>query len=244
MIPKIVIQDKRIVSFIFGTEIELSIFERVRAFNQYIHTKWKGYIVETNHSYHVVTVFFNRDVIKGPILKEIIQQWEASSVNEAPYANRMVTIPVCYEEPYCLDMERVSEMSGLTPDEIITMHASVDYIVYLIGFLPGFPYLGGLKKQLATPRLHTPRKIVEEGSVGIGGVQTGIYPVDSPGGWNIIGKTPIGLYDSNRTSPFLLQPGDLLKFEPISHEEFKEIKKHLLINIEDVFEMIKIEAIS
>ena len=242
VIPKIEIHDKQIYSFIFGNEISLSIYKQVRAFDMYIQTRWKRYIVETNHSYHIITVFFNRDVTEA-MLEQIIERWKDYPIEEVPPSNRKVTIPVCYEEPFCLDMERVSELNRLTRNEIIDKHSGADYLVYLVGFLPGFPYLGGLKEELATPRLATPRKIVDAGSVGIGGAQTGIYPVNSPGGWNIIGKTPIQLYDVHRTIPFLLQPGDQLKFHPISHEEFVEKEQRLLSNKEAVFEMIQIEDI-
>lgn len=242
MIPRIEIHDKRIVSFIFGMKVDSSIYKQARAFNQYIQKEWKLYIIETNNSYHIVTVFFNRDVGgSAGLLKEIIEQWKSSPIDEESSSKRKLTIPVCYEEPFCLDIDRVTKISGLTRDEMIEMHSTVDYLVYLIGFLPGFPYLGGLKEELAIPRLHLPRKKVEGGSVGIGGEQTGIYPIELPGGWNIIGKTPICLYDANRTSPFLFQSGDWLAFNPISHTEFEIIKKHLDLNKEDVFEIIKIE---
>jgi KipI family sensor histidine kinase inhibitor len=131
-------------------------------------------------------------------------------------ASREVEVPVCYDKTLGPDLEFVAHHNGLTTDDVIRHHTSVEYLVYFVGFSPGFPYLGELPYQLQTPRLSTPRVIVPEGSVAIGGNQTGIYPIASPGGWRIIGRTPLKLFDPLRMPPTTLEIGDMVRFKPIS----------------------------
>jgi KipI family sensor histidine kinase inhibitor len=138
---------------------------------------------------------------------------------------RRVEIPVCYGGDYGPDLSEVANQLGLTEAEIIARHSGGDYIVAMLGFLPGFPYLLGLDPSLAVPRLATPRAEVKAGSVGIGGAQTGIYPQSSPGGWRLIGRTPESLFDARRTPPSLLQPGDRVRFVAIDPGEFKMLQR-------------------
>ena len=130
-------------------------------------------------------------------------------------APRRLEIPVCYDKTLGPDLEFVAHHNALTTDDVIRHHTSVEYLVYFIGFSPGFPYLGELPDQLETPRLSTPRVIVPEGSVAIGGNQTGIYPIASPGGWRIIGRTPLKLFNPLRMPPTALEIGDMVRFKPI-----------------------------
>ena len=120
-------------------------------------------------------------------------------------------------------LEFVAHHNNLTPEEVIQIHTSGTYLIYMLGFTPGFPFLGGLSEKIFTPRLENPRQLVPAGSVGIANNQTGIYSVDSPGGWRLIGKTPIKLYDPTRSSPFLLKAGNYLRFTSISAKQFHEI---------------------
>jgi inhibitor of KinA len=129
-------------------------------------------------------------------------------------------IPVCYGGEFGPDLEHVASYTGLASHEVIERHSSAEYRVYLLGFLPGFPYLGGLDPRLATPRRGTPRTAVPAGSVGIGGMQTGVYPLESPGGWQLIGRSPVILFDPLRMPPTLLSPGDLVRFRPIERGEY------------------------
>lgn len=138
---------------------------------------------------------------------------------------RRVEIPVCYGGDYGPDLSEVANQLGLTEAEIIARHSGGDYIVAMLGFLPGFPYLLGLDPSLAVPRLATPRAEVKAGSIGIGGAQTGIYPQSSPGGWRLIGRTPESLFDARRTPPSLLQPGDRVRFVAIDPGEFKMLQR-------------------
>lgn len=146
-----------------------------------------------------------------------------SEKTEADGAERIVELPVCYGGEYGPDLSFVAEHAGLSAEETVRLHASADYPVYMLGFTPGFPYLGGMDARLNTPRLQTPRTHVEAGSVGIAGAQTGVYPVASPGGWQIIGRTPLRLYDPAREKPFLLTAGKKLRFIPIDEASFKKL---------------------
>lgn len=136
-------------------------------------------------------------------------------------------IPVCYDNEFGLDLQMLSEEKNMSVDEIISLHTKPIYQVYFHGFLPGFLYLGGLHKKLYFPRKKSPRKSVEKGAVGIGENQTGIYPKSSPGGWQILGKTPIELFDKNLENPSPFSAGDLLKFYPVSLEEFNSIRSDI-----------------
>ena len=118
-------------------------------------------------------------------------------------------------------MEDVCSLTGLSSDEVIKIHTSTDYLIYMLGFLPGFPYLGGMDKSIECPRLDTPRTLIPEGAVGIGGKQTGIYPLASPGGWRLIGRTPVKVYDPSRSEPILYKAGDYIRFRPITAAEFE-----------------------
>ena len=138
---------------------------------------------------------------------------------------RTVEIPTLYSGEPAPDLEFVAQNAGISTEEAIAIHSGTDYLVYMMGFTPGFPYLGGLSEKLVTPRLTTPRTTIPAGSVGIAESQTGVYPVESPGGWRIIGRTPIKLFDPTREPPSSLAAGDYVRFVPISgHDEFIEIQ--------------------
>lgn len=218
--PIVSIQDEKLATFRFGNHMDDIIFEQVQSFDAFLHQYFSFYIVETVPSYHVVTVFFN-SAIDGPLIRKIQAKWQQTLMETKKHPKRLITIPVCYEEPFALDLTRVAQHTGLSKESVIQLHCAPTYTVYVMGFLPGFPYLGGLTLELFTPRLETPRKVVEAGSVGIGGQQTGVYPLASPGGWNLIGKTPVSLFDVTKETPFLLQAGDQLKFERISLRAFE-----------------------
>lgn len=128
-------------------------------------------------------------------------------------------IPVCYAPACAPDLEDLAKQKGLTTEDVIRIHTAKPYRVYLLGFLPGFPYLGSVDQRIATPRKSSPRTAVPAGSVGIAGAQTGIYPLASPGGWNIIGRTPLSLFNKDQENPVLLQPGDRVRFYAITEDE-------------------------
>ena len=132
-----------------------------------------------------------------------------------------VDIPVLYGGQHGIDLNRVAELNGLSANEVIELHSSGDYQVSFIGFTPGFPYISGMVEKLATPRLQNPRERVPVGSIGIGGSQTGIYPSSTPGGWNLIGRTPLHIFDIQHPEKSLLKMGDRISFNPISETEFE-----------------------
>jgi inhibitor of KinA len=138
---------------------------------------------------------------------------------------RVIEVPVCYDPEFALDLEVVAQHCRLSPNEIVTHHAAARYRVRCVGFTPGFPFLAGLPPELATPRRQTPRTAVPAGSVAIGGVQAGVYPLRSPGGWNIIGRTPLRLFDVSREPAALLQAGHRVRFRAITREEFERWEK-------------------
>ncbi|HEX6939715.1 MAG TPA: 5-oxoprolinase subunit PxpB [Longimicrobiales bacterium] len=138
-----------------------------------------------------------------------------------PPAGRVVDIPVVYGGSYGPDLDAVAVHAGMSPDEVVDAHVSGDYRVYMIGFAPGFPYLAGLPERLAAPRRPTPRTAVPAGSVGIAGRQTGIYPIESPGGWQIIGRTPARLFSPDRDPPTLLRVGDRVRFHAIAPDAWE-----------------------
>ena len=135
----------------------------------------------------------------------------------------MIEIPVCYGGEFGPDLSDVAAHNLLNPGDVVTIHSSAEYLVYFLGFSPGFPYLGGMPESIATPRLPAPRTHVPAGSVAIGGSQTGIYPVASPGGWRIIGRTPLRLFDPAADPPALLQIGYRVRFVPVPREEFERL---------------------
>ncbi|WP_245583541.1 5-oxoprolinase subunit PxpB [Paenibacillus assamensis] len=140
-------------------------------------------------------------------------------------AANIVDIPVCYGEAFGPDLLEVAEHTGLSPQEVIELHCGQSYLVYMVGFAPGFPYLGGMDERIAVPRRSSPRTAITPGSVGIGGSQTGIYPLATPGGWQLIGRTPCQLFRPDHQEPSLLKMGDIVRFYPIEPEQFAEWKE-------------------
>lgn len=138
---------------------------------------------------------------------------------------RLVQIPVCYDPEFAFDLDHVAQQAHISPQKVVGLHSAAQYRVGCIGFTPGFPFLAGLPKQLATPRRAVPRKEIPAGSVGIGGAQTGIYPLRSPGGWNIIGRTPVRLFDPANNPPTLLRAGDQVRLRAITRREFDALKR-------------------
>lgn len=153
--------------------------------------------------------------VKGEVEKIL----SGSSVHEKGNP-RMLRIPVCYDQEFAWDADRIRKEKSVSLDELILIHASKTYHVFMVGFLPGFAYMGPVDHRIVTPRLASPRTLVPAGSVGIAGEQTGIYPLDSPGGWNIIGKTPVKFFDATKNDPVLLRPGDQVTFFPITKAQF------------------------
>ncbi len=164
---------------------------------------------------HTIEEFYNIEIqLKDLFFRDNITK------NRIP---RLFHLPVCYDDEFGLDLELIADEKKLSRQEVIKLHTAPIYLLYFIGFLPGFPYLGGLDEKLHFPRKETPRKSIEKGSVGIGGNQTGIYPKSSPGGWQILGKTPVNLFNKMNDPPTPFSAGDRIKFSPISRTEYMQI---------------------
>ncbi|HET6255974.1 MAG TPA: 5-oxoprolinase subunit PxpB [Puia sp.] len=149
----------------------------------------------------------------------LLEAWQQTSAASPCDDGREIRIPVCYEKEYAPDLEAVARQTGLSPEQVADIHCSVTYRIYMIGFLPGFPYLGKIDPRLGIPRKTRPVPVVA-GGVGIAGLQTGIYPLNSPGGWQIIGRTPLQLFDRAADPPVVLHTGDRVRFYPVSTNEF------------------------
>jgi inhibitor of KinA len=186
-------------------------------------------VTELAPAYTTVAVFFDTAVVTRAAALEDPREWLRARIEHALTKRKakrekrgtaVIKIPVCYDREFALDLDDVARVSGLTETEIIRRHSSQTYRVSCVGFIAGFPFLSGLPAELATPRRTAPRKEVPGGSVAIGGAQTGIYPRTSPGGWNVIGRTPLRLFNVQNEPPTLLQAGDRVRFRKISREEF------------------------
>ena len=161
---------------------------------------------------NITVVLRNPQSLALDAIERLQRWWEESEALEPE--SRFIEIPVVYGGAGGPDLGEVARHAGLSEKQVVELHSSIDYVVWFLGFQPGFPYLGGLPEQLATPRRAEPRLQVPAGSVGIGGAQTGIYPLVSPGGWQLIGHTPLPLFDSKRDESVLLRPGDTVRFVP------------------------------
>jgi KipI family sensor histidine kinase inhibitor len=206
----------------FGNRIAIPLNRKVRALGVALEQAAVPGVVEVVPTYRSLTIYYDPLTLSlsdlRPKVEELLERLEAVPLPEP----RLVTIPAVYGGEFGPDLPFVAGHCGLTEEAVIRLHTRPTYHVYMLGFTAGYAYLGGMPKRLTTPRLPSPRLRVPAGSVGIGGNQTGVYPVESPGGWRLIGRTPLTLFDPAWEVPVLIRPGDRVKFVRITPDEFEE----------------------
>ena len=213
----------------FGNLIDEETNKKVfQLFNQ-LKNKSLSYIFDIIPAYSSVTVYYDllmlnqkkaEDKTAFETMAEVIETI-ASEDHDIPIPQqKLIEVPVCYSQKFAWDIEKLANQKNISVDDVIRVHTSKTYRVFMIGFLPGFAYMGEVDDRITMPRRQEPRTIVAEGSVGIAGKQTGIYPFQSPGGWQIIGRTPIRLFNAKNETPVVFQPGDEVKFYSITEDEF------------------------
>ncbi len=211
----------------FEPEISEKLLEKVLTFKKILQKKYIKEKVEVINTYDSLLIIYEASIesIYDEILtlKTLITTTKIAKLPE----KKIYYIPVCYEEEFGIDLKLIASEKNLSVSQIIHLHTHPIYTVYFIGFLPGFLYLGGLEKALEIPRKNSPRLHVEKGAVGIGGNQTGIYPEISPGGWQIIGNSPIDFFDKNSVPPCPISAGDKVKFFAVSKSNFLHIEEQV-----------------
>ncbi len=209
----------------YGDEIDFEVNTKVRTMAIMIKQNTPKGVIEAIPTYRSLLLVYDPSITNLAELQKELQKLEERLEEIQIPPPDTVVIPVCYGGEFGPDIEFVAETHDLSVKEVIQLHSEPEYLIYMVGFTPGFPFLGGLSERLHTPRLETPRTFVPRGSVGIANNQTGIYPVSSPGGWQLIGRSPIELFAPERPNPFLYQAGDHIKFKPITLEEYSRLAK-------------------
>ncbi len=214
------------VTVAFGNEISPELNGRVHALkNAILMSGWTG-IRDMNPTYCSLLINYDPLTLTYQVLTRRIRRIMRGLKDVKENSSRIFLLPVCYGGKYGEDLKDVAALAGISEEEVVRRHTAPDYLIYMLGFLPGFSYLGGLDPSLNTPRLKVPRTVIPAGSVGIGGAQTGVYPLDSPGGWRLIGRTPVRPYDP-RTEMILYHAGDYIRFFPIDEAEYRRIEKEV-----------------
>lgn len=217
----------------FGNVIDVSINKQVLALFNNLQTLALPFILDIVPAYASLTIYYDvvevrklihDDQTAAHAMQALLENSLTSLETERFQSGRLVKVPVCYSEDYALDLKTLACEKGLTTDKVVALHTAQTYRVYMIGFMPGFAYMGEVNEKIAMPRRDQPRLRVEGGSVGIAGRQTGIYPLASPGGWQIIGRTPLKLFNPLLSDPTLFRPGDEVQFYSITEDEFESYK--------------------
>lgn len=212
---------------VFANKIDIKINRLIQSLARYLLkniSRYRG-IIDLIPAYHTLTVYFDPLLTSYQEAKQSLNNLLNSDLfKNSSFAKRIIEIPVCYDDEFGPDLKDLAEYAKMSVDQLIETHTNSDYYIYMLGFLPGFAYMGTVIDRIAMPRLAQPRKKLEAGSVGIAGKQTGMYPVQSPGGWRIIGRTPLILYDPDRPEP-RYRAGDYIRFKSISKEQYEQIRE-------------------
>ena len=212
----------------FGSIIAENINQKVHALAGWIEEKQIEGVVELLPTFRSLMIYYDCHVVSFEQLKRKVSEFDDTKVSAGAEKKKIIKVPCCYGARFGSDLHDMEKILGIDKDEIIRIHSSVCYKIYMLGFLPGFVYLGGLDKRIEVPRLSSPRVKINPGSVGIGGNQTGVYPVASPGGWRLIGGTPLDFYDPDREKPILCNASEYIRFVPIHIDEYYDIR-HLVL---------------
>ena len=207
----------------FPPRIDPAINARATALAAGIRGRWGAVLRDVVVGYCTVTVYFDPLQVDAPWLASELQNAADEPAEENAAPGRVVDVPVCYDGDLAPDLGDVAAFGGCSPEEVIALHAAGDYRVYMVGFIPGFAYLAEVDERIRAPRRATPRTVVPAGAVAIAGGQTGIYPSETPGGWNIIGRTRLRPYDPSRAEPLLFRAGDAVRFHRISRADFDRV---------------------
>ncbi len=211
----------------FGDAIEPELNRRVRRLLLAIQKARIPGLIEMVPTYRSLLVYYEPLQISPNELRDRLETLEQRTEDSEFPEPTVTEIPTVYGNEYGPDLEFVAKHNGLSPEEVVRIHTSTVYLIYMLGFIPGFTYLGGMSSSIATPRLETPRSKIPTGSVGIAGNQTGVYPAESPGGWRLIGRTPIELFHPDKEPPALLQTGNYVSFVEVTAQEFTRIKEEV-----------------
>lgn len=215
----------RAISIDFGQVIDPTINRHIRQTIERIKELQLDGIIELVPTYCALLVEYDAMLYSYSEICNIIEPTlEEGMTNTTNELVTVVEVPTVYGGEFGPDLSFVASHNHLSEDEVISIHSGTDYLVYMLGFIPGFSYLGGMDSRIATPRVSSPRTVIPAGSVGIAGEQTGTYPSDSPGGWQIIGRTPVTMYDMSKAQAALLKAGDYVRYVPIDESEFHRIK--------------------
>lgn len=215
------------MAVVLGKEISEAVCRRIQALKKAVESANAPGIIETVPTYCSLLVYYDPTALSRADAQKLLMRLQAGARASALARPTVIEIPVCYGGEFGPDIEYVARTHGLSVSEVIKRHSQRDYLIHMLGFIAGFPYLGEMDKSLATPRMTKPRIRIKAGSVGIGGEQTGIYPVASPGGWRLIGNTPVKLYDPLRNKAALLDAGSFIRFRPVSKEEYAAIAREV-----------------
>lgn len=211
----------------FGDTIEKEINARIAAVVENLKKKKIDGILDILPTYRSILINYDPVKISYGEMMDILKGLSKADSNKQSDEVRLIEIPTLYGGKYGPDIDFVAKNAKLSEEEVIKIHSGTDYLVYMMGFIPGFTYLGGLDERIATPRLKSPRLKIDPGSVGIAGSQTGMYPLESPGGWQLIGRTPLKLFDDTKEPPVFIQAGDYIRYVPIDQKEYDRIKKEV-----------------
>lgn len=211
----------------FGNEIKVETNEQITSVIRLMKDQHIEGVIDMIPAFCSLLINYDLRMIQYETLEQRMKQLVKLEVSEEANTKRIIEIPVCYGKEFGPDIETVAKRAGMSVEEVIKLHTSNDYLIYMLGFMPGFCFLGGLDERIHTPRLANPRIKIPAGSVGIGGAQTGIYPLDSPGGWQLLGRTPVKVYDAEREEPIIYQAGDYVRFVPVDEVEYKRIQQEV-----------------